>query len=158
MKNQNLVLTLSVDRTPEEVFAAIEDVRAWWGAGIEGTSRAVGDVFRYRYEELHDSTQQLVERIDGEKLVWLVTDAHLSFTKDHAEWKGTRLRFDIARKDGHTEVRFTHEGLVPEVECFEACSKGWGFYVGQSLESLLTTGKGKPDAKARARARAVAAG
>jgi hypothetical protein len=42
------------------------------------------------------------------------------------------------------EVRFTHQGLVPAFECFDACSSAWGFLVNDSLRSLITTGKGKP--------------
>jgi len=42
-------------------------------------------------------------------------------------------------------LTFTHVGLVPEYECFEVCSDGWGTYVGQSLRALITTGKGMPN-------------
>lgn len=52
--------------------------------------------------------------------------------------------FEIARKDGKTEVRFTHVGLVPTIECYGRCSGAWDFYVNGSLQSLITTGKGKP--------------
>jgi hypothetical protein len=41
-------------------------------------------------------------------------------------------------------------GLVPAFECFEACSRGWSFFVGESLRQLITTGKGKPDRKEKA--------
>ncbi|GAA3589337.1 hypothetical protein [Kribbella ginsengisoli] len=43
------------------------------------------------------------------------------------------------------EVRFTHLGLVPEVECFGACSTAWRHYVNGSLYSLITTGEGLAD-------------
>jgi hypothetical protein len=38
--------------------------------------------------------------------------------------------------------------LVPELDCFDACSKGWSYYVGESLRRRITTGAGKPDPKA----------
>jgi hypothetical protein len=38
-----------------------------------------------------------------------------------------------------------HRGLVPEFECFEACSSAWGFYVNGSLKRLITTGRGEPN-------------
>jgi hypothetical protein len=47
-----------------------------------------------------------------------------------------------------TEVRFTHAGLVPEYECFDVCSNAWGFFIGDSLRNLITTGDGTPIAKA----------
>jgi len=40
---------------------------------------------------------------------------------------------------------FTHEGLVPEYECFNICSNAWGSYINGSLRSLIETGKGRPN-------------
>ena len=42
--------------------------------------------------------------------------------------------------------------LVPEFECFEACSSAWGFYVNGSLKRLITAGEGEPNAEERATA------
>jgi hypothetical protein len=46
---------------------------------------------------------------------------------------------------GKTELRFTHVGLVPAFECYGGCSDAWGFYINDSLRSLITTGKGQPN-------------
>jgi hypothetical protein len=148
MSNQDFSKTFLVDQSPEEAFAAIVNVRGWWSETIEGSAAEPGDVFRYRHKAIHDSTQKLEEAVPATKIVWLVTDARLSFTRDPGEWKGTHLRFDIAKKRDQTEIRFTHVGLVEAFECFDACSKGWSFYVGDSLREFITTGKGQPDRKA----------
>jgi hypothetical protein len=145
MKNRDFTLTFSVDRTPEEVFGAVTNVRGWWSQGLEGHSAKVGDEFTYRYRDLHRSTHRVIEAIPGKRVVWRTLDADLSHAKDRTEWNGTEARFEIARKGDKTELRFTHVGLVPEFDCFEACSSGWSFYVGDSLRRLITTGKGKPD-------------
>ncbi len=155
MNTNDFTLELSASRTPAQVFDAIRDVRAWWGAGIEGSADRIGDIFTYRHEDIHQSTQELVASVPQEKLVWLVTEARLSFVEKTDEWRGTRLVFDIAQDGARTKVRFTHEGLRSHVACFEACSKGWTYYVGESLRSLLTTGRGKPDAESIGRPRAV---
>ena len=68
--------------------------------------------------------------------MWHVTDSHIDFVKDKAEWAGTDIVFDIRKKGDETEVRFTHVGLVPEVECYDACFEGWTFYV-NSLKKLI---------------------
>ena len=133
-----------VDQTPEQVFDAVNNVRAWWTGEIRGKSEKPGDVFTFRYQDIHRSKQKVVEAVPGRKVVWRVEDARLSFTKDKEEWTGTRVVFDIAKKGEKTELRFTHDGLVPEFECFEACSEGWDFYVNTSLKKLITTGKGSP--------------
>ena len=79
--------------------------------------------------------------IPGEKIVWLVTDSSLNFVKDKTEWTGTKISFDIGKKDGKTEVRFTHLGLIPKNECYNACSNGWTGYITDSLRNLITTDK-----------------
>lgn len=143
--SNDLSITFSVDASPERVIAATQDVRAWWGAGIDGASDRVGDTFHYRHDDLHDSTQEVVELVPGVRLVWRVTAAHLSFVAHPREWEGTHIRFEAAPRDGRTELRFTHVGLTPAAECFDMCSKGWGYYVGESLHALLATGRGSPD-------------
>jgi uncharacterized protein YndB with AHSA1/START domain len=140
--------TITVDRPPEAVFAAVLDVRAWWSGRIEGKAAAVGDVFTYRYEDLHRSTQRVAELVPGRRVVWHVTDARLSFVEDQAEWAGTDLVFEIVPRGRQTELRFTHDGLLPTCQCFQACSGGWRFLVQESLRSLLTTGRGVPFKKA----------
>jgi hypothetical protein len=78
---------------------------------------------------VHYSKQKLVEVIPGRKVVWLILDAWLSFTEDKTEWNGTRVIFEVSKHGDKTEVRFTHEGLVPQYECVDKCSNAWGFYI-----------------------------
>lgn len=150
MKDQDFSTTFWVDQTPKEALAAIQNVRGWWSETIVGDTRRVGDEFSYRHEDLHQSRQQLEEVVPGQRVVWRVLDARLSFTRQPDEWKGTQLRFEVAPRGGKTEVRFTHVGLRPACECYEACSKGWSFYVGESLRSLMATGRGQPDREEKA--------
>jgi hypothetical protein len=143
--------SFTVDQTPKQVFEAINNVRGWWSGQIDGPTDKLGDEFTYRYQDVHRSTQRLIEVVPEKKVVWLVLDAYLNFIKDKTEWNGTKVIFEIAKKGDKTEVRFTHQGLEPEVECFDACTSAWGFYINSSLKSLITTGKGDPN-KAEARA------
>jgi hypothetical protein len=140
--SQNFTTTFTVDQTPDEVFTAINNVRGWWGEDIEGGTDKLGDEFTYRYKDVHYSKQKITELVPGAKVVWHVVDANLNFTEDPAEWKGTDIAFDISRDGDQTEVRFTHQGLVPEFECFGKCSNAWSFLVNSSLRNLITTGEG----------------
>jgi hypothetical protein len=63
MSNQSYTTTFLVDRTPEEAFAAITNVRGWWSGEIEGSTDKLGDEFTYRYKDVHYSKQKLVEVI-----------------------------------------------------------------------------------------------
>ena len=146
MNNENYTTAFTVDQTPEEAFAAINNVHGWWSGQIEGSTDKLGDEFTYRYEDLHYSKQKITELIPGKKVVWLVLDSSLNFIKDKGEWNGTEIIFEVSKKRGKkTEIRFTHSGLVSKNECYESCSDAWGFYVRGSLQSLITTGKGQPN-------------
>ena len=74
-----------------------------------------------------------------------MTDSDLSFAKDKSEWTGTDIVFELFRKDGRTEVRFTHHGLVPHFECYGNCSNAWGMLVGGNLRNLIATGRTQAD-------------
>lgn len=145
-KKEDFTMVLSTDKSAKEVFDAITNVRGWWSAKLVGNSREKNDVFEFRYEDMHYSKQKLIEVVPNKKVVWLVMDSTLTFLKqDQAEWNGTKISFEISVKGKKTEVRFTHHGLLPKIECFEACSEGWSHYLRNSLLKLINTGKGKPD-------------
>ena len=146
MKHPGFTTTISVDQTPEEAFAAINNVRGWWSGEIEGETSKLGAEFMYRYEDVHRSQQKITEFIPGKKVVWQVLDSQLSFVKDQSEWTGTEIVFEISEKDGKTEVRFTHIGLVSKYECYDSCSNAWGMLVNSNLRNLITTGERQPDA------------
>jgi hypothetical protein len=90
---------------------------------------------------------KITEFVPGKKVVWLVLDNYFNFTEDKTEWKGTKVIFELSTKDDKTQLRFTHEGLVPEYECFNVCSNAWGSYVNGSLRSLIEAGSGRPNQK-----------
>ena len=139
--------TIVVNATPKQAFESINNVTKWWTENLKGSSHKLNDEFTVQFWDVHKSTQKLVEVIPDKKVVWLVTDANLSFTKNKGEWIGTKISFEISEKDNKTQVRFTHQGLVPEIECFGDCSNAWTEYIQGSLLSLINTGKGKPTPK-----------
>ena len=145
MKNQSYTTTISVDQTPQEAFAAINNVRGWWSGETEGETGKSGAEFTYRYQDVHRSTQKITEFVPGKKVVWHVVDSDLSFAKHRSEWTGTDIVFEVSEKEGKTEVRFTHAGLVPQYECYGNCSNAWGMLINRNLRQLIATGKSQPD-------------
>lgn len=146
MKAKDFTVTLISDKTPDEVFSAINNVTAWWPGEFEGESDKINDEFTYRYKEFHYSKQRVTEIIPGKKVVWLVTESQLNFIEDKEEWTGTKIIFDLEGLNGSGEDKckliFTHEGLQPQVECYNDCSNAWSRIIQQSLHSYLNTGKG----------------
>ncbi|CAN5423502.1 hypothetical protein BH11BAC1_BH11BAC1_22990 [soil metagenome] len=144
MKRKDYSTLITVNATPEEAFKGINNVTKWWTENLEGSSQKLNDEFSVQFGDVHYSKQKLVELLPGKKVTWLVTESKLNFLKDKQEWVGTKIHFEIFEKDSKTQIRFIHEGLVPKIECYSACSNAWGDYIKGSLLNLINTGKGKP--------------
>ena len=141
----NFTTTFLVDQSPTEVFDAIANVHGWWSGNIEGVTDLLGAQFTYRYRDIHYSKQEITEFVPAQRVTWQIVDSSLNFTSDPNEWTGTEIEFEISDRNGQTEVRFTHKGLVPALECFKDCSDAWSYYVNDSLRPLITSGQGLPN-------------
>nr|WP_294944201.1 SRPBCC domain-containing protein [uncultured Mucilaginibacter sp.] len=162
MATSDFTTTILVDQSPAEAFNAVTNPRGWWSEEIEGGTEKLNDEFNYHFEDIHRCHVKLVEVIPGKKVVWYVTDNYFKpgifgdashealdnekLSKDQTEWTGTKMIFEISERDNKTLLRFTHEGLTPEYECFEVCVNSWTHYIKDSLFGLITTGKGLPNA------------
>jgi len=147
MKTQDFSTTLTVDQSPKQVFDAINNVRGWWSEGLEGGSEKLNDEFIYHYKDIHSCRIKLIEVVPEKRVVWLVLENDFNFTTDKTEWVNTKVIFDISRQGDKTQIHFTHEGLVPAYECYDACVNGWTRFLQGSLVELISTGKGQPNPK-----------
>ncbi len=124
---------LEFTSAPKEVFDLINDVPKWWIkeaggtiAEFEGKSSKLNDEFILRHGDVHYSKHKLIEFIPDRKVVWLVTDSKLTWIKENKqEWTGTKMIFEMIPKGEKTSMFFTHEGLVPQLECYEHCVHFW---------------------------------
>lgn len=144
MENKDFTTSLLVEQSPKEVFNAINNVLGWWSGEIKGDTKNLNAEFTYRVPDTHYSKQKITEFIEGKKIVWHVLDASLTFVKNKDEWKGSDIIFEISRKDDQTKVNFTHRGLVPEYECYNACSNAWNMLINGNLRNLIITGLVQP--------------
>ncbi len=148
MTKQDYRLKIDAPISAPEAYDKIARVTEWWTKYVEGSTKNLGDVFTVRFGEDHGGTFvdfKITEAVPGSKVVWHVTNCYLPWLNDKTEWNGTSVVFEISERQGETTVTVTHEGLTPEVECFEMCEQGWNYYVGQSLKQFLTDGHGTPN-------------
>lgn len=141
MTNQHFHYSFDTPKKQSEVFAHLINPNNWWvglfGETIEGSSKDINDEFSFKAGDgVHYSNQKIIELTINKKIVWLVTDSNLSFLKNSSEWTGTKICFDIAEENSKTTITFTHQGLIPQIECYDSCSNAWTQYL-QNLKEYL---------------------
>lgn len=133
--------TVSIAATPQQVYSILTNVTefaAWW-APATGSAHDGGEL-RLAFEGIR---QPLVLHVNTGKpaseLAWHVTAC--DFLPD---WVGTTVRIKTSpAADGRCGVTFCHEGLTPQLECYDMCRAGWDQYV-PSLRDYIQTGTGHP--------------
>lgn len=141
MKKDNFTYTFTSSKTPESVYEFLLNVEQWWSGlyeeTIKGKSHQLNDEFTFQAGQgMHYSKQKLIELIPEKRIVWLVTDSKLTFLSRPDEWNNSEISFDILKDGNKTIVTFTHNGLTPQVECYDQCSGGWREYLA-NLEKKL---------------------
>jgi uncharacterized protein YndB with AHSA1/START domain len=142
METKNFTLTLNSNQTPEKVFQAMTNVRGWWSGyyneEIMGDTEKLNDEFSFRAGgDVHFSKHKLIDVIPNKKVVWLVNESNLNFLERKDEWTGSKVIFELTEKDGVTLLTFTHEGLTPEIECYQSCAPVWTMYLQNKLLPLI---------------------
>jgi hypothetical protein len=143
MKNPDFTCSITADVTADEAVNAISQVDQWWAKTFEGSAQHLNDVFTVRFGTTN-VTFRVTELVPARRVVWDVIDCYLPWLKDTTEWTGTKVIYDIVSDNGTTTINFTHEGLQPQVECYNQCVKGWTGHVTESLQKLLNEGIGEP--------------
>ena len=139
---------LEFEASPTAVSTAIDRVGDWWSVYFKGETDAAGKAFTVRFGEGESGTFVdflVAEHVPGERVVWTVTNCYLPWLEDKTEWTGTSVIFHLSAAERGTVLDFTHQGLVPDVECYDGCVKGWDQYILGSLRPLIETGTGKPN-------------
>lgn len=136
MKKQDYNAIITISNTAQEAFKSINSVSKWW-TEIEGSSQKLNDIFTIHFGKTF-ITHKIAELVLDKKVVWHVTDSSVE------EWKDTKISFEISPKNNSTEINFTHIGIVPGLECYDSCVRGWNKFINESLFELITKGKGVP--------------
>ncbi len=140
--DQSYTATIEVPKAPHHVFECICDTSKWWGGkDLQGSTSRLNDEFTITHGDVHYSKQRVIEVVPDRRIVWLITESRLAWLEgDKHEWTNTRLIFEIAPRGDKSVLRFTHDGLVPEKECYGRCTQeGWRVIV-EWLFRFITEG------------------
>ena len=148
MENKNYHCTITVNASSEASMKKISQINLWWRKDFSGRAEKLNDTFTVPFGEPAFVDFVVSELVPSKKVVWKVTDCYLPWFKDKKEWNNTEVVFQLSEDDpvarGKTKIDFTHIGLVPEVECYEVCEKGWNGHI-STLETFINEGKGLPE-------------
>lgn len=133
--------TISIAATPLKVFGTLTNVTefaAWW-APAAGSARDGGEL-SLAFEGIPQPlVLQVKTAVPVSQLAWHVTAC--DFLTD---WAGTTVHVTIRPiADDSCTVTFRHEGLTPQLECYDMCRAGWDQYV-PSLRDYIQAGTGHP--------------
>ncbi len=137
---------VNIDAPIQKVYEAIaENVRDWWTRDYETELAKIETKFTVRFGETF-AIMQNEELTPYKKIVWKCIEQHhvnetLSKTD---EWNNTKITFELKDNESGTKLNFLHDGLTPNLECFEICQNGWDYYIKTSLKNYIETGNGYP--------------
>ena len=140
-KKENFTYSFLSSKTPDVIFELLLTVEQWWSGlyneTIEGKTQLLNDEFTFNAGGgVHNTTQKLIELIPNKKIVWLVTNSKLTFLGNPSEWENTKICFELSKEGDKTIVTFMHDGLVPQIECYNNCSVAWTNYL-ENLKKKL---------------------
>jgi len=141
MENKNYYRTIIVNASPAEAMKKISQVNLWWRKDFLDTAEKLNDKFTVPFGEPSFVDFVVSEFVPDKKVVWKVTDCYLPWFNDKKEWNNTEVIFELSKEDGKTKIDFTHIGLVPGIECYDVCEKGWNGHI-NTLEKFINEGKG----------------
>jgi hypothetical protein len=116
---------------------------SWWapatGSAVEASELSI------TFDSIEDPlVLQVKQATRASTVIWDVESC--AFLPD---WVGTTPAFTLSRSSaGGCDLEFRHEGLSPQLECYDMCQAGRDHYL-PSLRAYLETGTGHPFTRAR---------
>ena len=108
-----------------EAFTTVRGIAGWWTEEVSGSADRGGEL---RLGFPNSDGPRVVLHVDtaepARSIVWSVRA--VPPLPAWEEWAGTRIRIELAPDGaGGTTMRFEHEGLTPQLHCYDTCSTGW---------------------------------
>lgn len=132
-----------VSASPEAGFAAVAtQMNQWWTTSVEGRLAKVGDKLTVRFPpDFGHWTFEAMSLVPGRLIEMICIDAHHKVEGQpkeiDREWLGTRIIWQFDRIGEKTEITLTHDGLTPQLNCWDICLDGWNHFFKTSLRAFL---------------------
>ena len=137
----NYTATIQVRNSTDQVYSAITEEMSDWWTPMSAQFLNLGDQAK---TDFGGESYWILEAITLEKpdLIELrcceAHHIHDGLSENiRQEWLNTVLKFDIKQKGEGTEITLIHNGLVPDLECYDVCKAGWDYYFSGSLKAYL---------------------
>ena len=115
----------------------------WWTPGSIPAGKE-GDVIKFRFDETL-WTMRVDELVPQKKVAFTCIEAFHTFPGAPEailnEWEGTKLVWSIHEDGEGTRISFVHEGLVPALNCYGICERGWDHFFAGNLAAFLDGGE-----------------
>lgn len=148
MSRNNYERTIQTTASGADVYAALTTGYTQWWTSKGGSFEKPGDVAKFGFSERNGYWMFKAVILDPHRVELECVEAlhiHEGMPKEiETEWLGTRAIWDIKENDVGTEIHFVHDGLTPDLLCFDICEAGWDMFFVDSLKAYLETGTGKP--------------
>ncbi|WP_299507701.1 SRPBCC domain-containing protein [uncultured Roseobacter sp.] len=148
MAQKNYERTIRTTASRSEAYAALTTGFTQWWTSDSGTFEKPGDVAKFGFSGKLGYWKFKATSLEPNRVELECVEAlhlHEGQPKEiETEWLGTRAIWDIQETVGGTEIHFVHDGLTPDLLCFDICEAGWDMFFVDSLQAYLDTGTGKP--------------
>jgi hypothetical protein len=113
-KNVDYSVSIEVERPPGTIFNHLIDLSKWWPEDFVGEKIALNSEFVLKTGEGHFSKNKVIEFEQNRKVAWVATESLRKV--DNYNWTGSKFIFEVIPQGKNTQVKFTYDGVVFEVE------------------------------------------
>lgn len=141
--------TIIVEAPVSAAFDAVTKGVAHWWTRPDKPLATIGDRAKFTFPPgVSYWTFELTATEQPTHVEWTCVDAvhiHEGQPKEiETEWLDTKVFWTITEEETGSKIEMQHQGLTPELLCYDVCEAGWDMFFLGSLKQYLDTGKGNP--------------
>ena len=138
----SFVYVTIIRTSPEKLWEALTDPwfirQYWYGVNVECTWRK-GASWRMAFPDRRLADAGEILEIDRPRRI--VIRWQNEWNPEMKAEGPSRCTIDLEPLDGAVKLTITHDGLVPEKECYSRCSDGWNMIIKEYLFGFITDGR-----------------